>query len=39
MDPIVVEVVRGAVVEARHVVHAVAVSDGASSRRPAIRRS
>jgi L-asparaginase II len=28
MDPIVVEVVRGEVVEARHVVHAVAVSGG-----------
>ena len=28
MEPIVVEATRGAVVEARHVVHAVAVSDG-----------
>jgi L-asparaginase II len=28
MDPIVVEVTRGDVVEARHVVHAVAVADG-----------
>jgi L-asparaginase II len=28
MDPIVVEVTRGGVVEARHFVHAVAVSDG-----------
>ena len=28
MEPIVVEVTRGAVVEARHVVHAVAVRDG-----------
>ncbi len=29
MEPIVVEVTRGGVVEARHAVHAVAVSDGA----------
>ena len=39
VEPIVVEATRGDVVEARHRVHAVAVSDGRSSSARAIRRS